>query len=250
MISLYSTKILPQIFEQQISPFYQWIQKLQFKFDFFEIVVLPKHTITLLQIFKNHNTFAYKTLIDIVATDNPSRNRRFTLSYLLLTVKHNNRVQLSTAVDNMGKVPTASLLYQSANWSEREVWDLFGIIFLEHTDLRRILTDYGFKGYPLRKDYPVVGFVETAYSNVHKLVRYKLTELAQIGHVPTRRNTWVCLDKPYFLSEEEDIVLFFRNAVNFSKFDPSEDEELPKLKDTQLFIDEALQDIYEIVPQQ
>jgi NADH:ubiquinone oxidoreductase subunit C len=121
----------------------------------------------------------YKTLIAITAADFLENTERFKIFYFLLSYKLNNRLILS--INTTDKIPISSItsLYQGANWYEREVWDLFGIFFINHPDLRRILTDYGFEGFPFRKDFPQTGFVEIRYDDEKKYVLYEALELTQ-----------------------------------------------------------------------
>ena len=126
----------------------------------------------------NKNT-NFKQLIDITATDYPENERRFKLVYLLLSHEFNIRVLIDCFV-NENEIPTSlTKIYPSANWMEREVFDMYGISFKDHPDLRRILTDYGFKGYPLRKDFPLTGYNEVRYSEEEKKVIYEPVKLEQ-----------------------------------------------------------------------
>lgn len=121
----------------------------------------------------------FKQLIDICAVDYPERSKRFEVVYHLLSLKNNTRLRVKLLTDKNTPVDTVSLLYPTAGWFEREVWDMFGVFFNGHLDLRRILTDYGFDGHPLRKDFPLTGFVETRYDEDEKRVIYEPVELMQ-----------------------------------------------------------------------
>jgi NADH/F420H2 dehydrogenase subunit C len=118
-------------------------------------------------------------LIDITAVDYPSKNPRFAVFYQFISIQYNQRFMVKVLTDGVTPLISLSSLYNSSNWLEREVWDLFGIFFSEHPDLRRILTDYGFQGFPMRKDFPLSGFVEIAYSDEMKKVIYLPLELTQ-----------------------------------------------------------------------
>ncbi len=118
----------------------------------------------LLVFLKYHSTLLFKTLVDIVVYDVPGRKKRFVVLYLLLSLVFNTRLIVRTQVDEVSSIVSVVRLFQNANWLEREVWDMFGIFFFQHPDLRRILTDYGFSGHPLRKDFPLTGYVELWYS--------------------------------------------------------------------------------------
>ena len=121
----------------------------------------------------------FKVLIDVCGADYPDREKRFEVVYSLLSLKHNRRVRMKTMTDEHTPVPSAVTIFSSANWYERETWDLYGIFFSDHPDLRRILTDYGFEGHPLRKDFPLTGYVEMRYSEEAKRVVYEPVKLAQ-----------------------------------------------------------------------
>jgi NADH-quinone oxidoreductase subunit C len=118
-------------------------------------------------------------LMDITGVDYPDRPERFEVVYELLGIAHNARVRVKIATDADTPVPTATHVYKSAGWYERETWDMFGIKFEGHPDLRRILTDYGFEGHPLRRDFPLTGFVETRYDPEQKRVVYEPVKLQQ-----------------------------------------------------------------------
>jgi len=121
----------------------------------------------------------FKILIDITAVDWPERGQRFEVVYNLLSIKHNQRVRIKAAVAEDILVPSICGIYRAAGWFEREVWDMFGIMFSDHPDLRRILTDYGFEGHPLRKDFPTTGYVELRYDDEQKRVVYEPVSLPQ-----------------------------------------------------------------------
>ncbi|MAJ22320.1 MAG: NADH-quinone oxidoreductase subunit C [Candidatus Pelagibacter sp. TMED64] len=121
----------------------------------------------------------FRQLIDITAIDYPDQSKRFVLVYLLLSHENNQRVVLKTEVQEQDSIPTITKIFPSANWMEREVFDMYGLSFKDHPDLRRILTDYDFKGYPLRKDFPLTGHNEVRYSENKKKVIYEPIKLEQ-----------------------------------------------------------------------
>ncbi len=121
----------------------------------------------------------FKLLIDICGADYPERAERFEVVYHLLSLRHNLRLRVKVATDEDTPVPTVTSVYSTAGWFEREAWDLFGIYFGGHPDLRRILTDYGFDGHPLRKDFPLTGYVELRYDPEQQRVVYEPVKLAQ-----------------------------------------------------------------------
>ena len=121
----------------------------------------------------------FSTLVDITAVDYPERAKRFSVVYHFLSMYENKRIRLRVAAREEDMVPSIVSVHPSANWFEREVYDMFGILFSGHPDLRRILTDYGFRGYPLRKDFPTTGYTEVRYSEVEKRVVYEPVSLVQ-----------------------------------------------------------------------
>ena len=121
----------------------------------------------------------FKQLMDICGVDYPERNPRFDVVYTLLSLTNNNRIRVKIGTAEDISVPTVTGVFSAANWWEREVWDLFGILFTDHPDLRRILTDYGFQGHPLRKDFPLTGYVELRYDDEKKRVVYEPVKLTQ-----------------------------------------------------------------------
>ena len=121
----------------------------------------------------------FKQLVDICAVDYPERDQRFEVVYNLLSLKHNFRIRVKVYADETTPVDSMTSIFSGANWFEREVWDMYGISFNDHPDLRRILTDYGFEGHPLRKDFPLTGFVEVRYDQTEKRVVYEPVKLMQ-----------------------------------------------------------------------
>lgn len=128
---------------------------------------------------KDNSKCLFKALMDIAGVDYPQREKRFEVVYNLLSLKHNMRIRLKVHIAQDEIMPSVTDLYPSANWWEREVWDLYGIPFGGHPDLRRILTDYGFEGHPLRKDFPLTGFSEVRYDDKKKRVIYEPVMLPQ-----------------------------------------------------------------------
>jgi NADH-quinone oxidoreductase subunit C len=122
---------------------------------------------------------AFNQLSDLTAVDYPERPERFELVYQLLSMRNNMRLRLLAAVGEGQAVPSATTVYSAANWAEREVWDMFGIFFAGHPDLRRLLTDYGFEGHPLRKDFPLTGHVEVRYDDTQRRVVNEPVSLVQ-----------------------------------------------------------------------
>jgi len=121
----------------------------------------------------------FKVMVDVTAADYPERAERFEVVYNLLSLTHNQRIRLKVCTDENTPVPSAVPFFNSAGWFEREVWDMFGVFFDGHPDLRRMLTDYGFEGHPLRKDFPLTGYVEVRYDDEQKRVVYEPVKLKQ-----------------------------------------------------------------------
>ena len=128
---------------------------------------------------KTNDKCRFKQLIDITAVDYLQKEKRFKIVYLLLSHENNLRIIININIDEKTTVPSITKIFPSANWMEREVFDMYGIFFKDHPDLRRILTDYGFKGYPLRKDFPLTGHTEVRYSEDKKKVIYEPVKLDQ-----------------------------------------------------------------------
>ncbi|MGH6816169.1 MAG: NADH-quinone oxidoreductase subunit C, partial [Hyphomicrobiaceae bacterium] len=121
----------------------------------------------------------FKVLIDICGVDYPNRPRRFDVVYHLLSLAKNRRIRVKVETDESLPVPSAVSVFPAANWFEREAFDMYGILFEGHPDLRRLLTDYGFSGYPMRKDFPLTGYVEVRYDDDQKRVVYEPVKLTQ-----------------------------------------------------------------------
>ena len=133
----------------------------------------------ILFILKNHFKYHYKMLTCISSVDYPENLFRFQLVYELLSLKFNNRIRIKILTSELSPVNSIESVFQGASWWECEIWDMFGIFFTNHHNLTRILTDYGFQGYPLRKDFPLSGFSETKYNSIKSRVVYENIELAQ-----------------------------------------------------------------------
>lgn len=170
------------------------IKKVQVVRNILVIKTVVSKLYAVLNFLKCHTLTQFKLLVDIVCYDTPGQNFRFSLIYNLLSLDNNYRVFIKTKVfEKSPFIDTVTSLFPGAGWLEREVWDLFGIFFLNNLDLRRILTDYGFKGYPLRKDFPVTGFTEVVYDDLQKQVVYKDLELTQSFRGFNFKNSWMSL---------------------------------------------------------
>jgi len=131
------------------------------------------------QFLKEDDTCRFSTLVDITAVDHPDRERRFDVVYHFLSMYQNQRIRVRVEVREDDMVPSLIPVHKAANWFEREVFDMFGILFSGHPDLRRLLTDYGFRGHPLRKDFPTTGYTEVRYDEAQKRVVYEPVKLVQ-----------------------------------------------------------------------
>ena len=144
------------------------IKKTSITFNELLIETSDEDLINVILFLKSHDKLKFRQLIDIAGIDYPEEEKRFKLIYLLLSHEKNIRIKISINLEIGKKIPTITKIYPSANWMEREVFDMYGIDFIDHPDLRRILTDYNFEGHPLRKDFPLTGFKEVRYSEEKK----------------------------------------------------------------------------------
>ena len=143
------------------------------------LVVERDSIVKVLTGLRDGGNLRFKQLMDVCCVDYPDREERFEVVYNLLSQTRNLRIRIKLTTDEQTPVPSATGVFSCAGWWERETWDLFGIFFSGHPDLRRILTDYGFEGHPLRKDFPQTGYVEVRYDNDQKRVVYEPVQLAQ-----------------------------------------------------------------------
>ncbi|MCY4591959.1 MAG: NADH-quinone oxidoreductase subunit C [Alphaproteobacteria bacterium] len=139
----------------------------------------PDSVLAVLRFLRADSQCLFSILVDLCGVDWPDREQRFEVVYNLLSIRHNLRVRVKIATDEETPVPTATGLFRSAEWNEREAWDMYGIFFSDHPDLRRLLTDYGFEGHPMRKDFPLTGTVEVRYDDDQKRVIYEPVSLVQ-----------------------------------------------------------------------
>jgi len=159
----------------------KYIKRVQLKKGEYNIYLNTSEDIEKVLYFLKYNINSqFKLLMDICGIDNIQRDKnRFEISYNLLSVKYNIRIHIKTYINEFVPINSVIKIFKSANWYEREIWDMFGIFFKNHKDLRRILTDYGFEGFPLRKDFPQTGYVELRYNNDYKHLIYEPVELSQ-----------------------------------------------------------------------
>uniref|UniRef100_A0A8D0DJ38 NADH dehydrogenase [ubiquinone] iron-sulfur protein 3, mitochondrial n=1 Tax=Salvator merianae TaxID=96440 RepID=A0A8D0DJ38_SALMN len=177
-----------EVMQKQLSAFGEYVAEIMPKyvqqvqltcFNELEILIHPDGVIPVLMFLKDHTNAQFKSLADLTAVDVPTRQNRFEIVYNLLSLHYNSRIRVKTYTDELTPIESAVPVHQAANWYEREVWDMFGVFFANHPDLRRILTDYGFEGHPFRKDFPLSGYVEVRYDDTVKRVVAEPVELAQ-----------------------------------------------------------------------
>ena len=144
-----------------------------------EIECDKNNILSVLKKLKENNDFVFDQLLDITAVDNPSREHRFDLIYIVQSLKKNKKLILKTPLKENDSIETITSVHKAADWYERECYDLFGIEFTNHPDLRRIMTDYNFEGHPLRKDFPLTGHTEVRYDDLEKKVIYEPVKLSQ-----------------------------------------------------------------------
>lgn len=157
----------------------KYVQQFSVWKDELTIYVAPSAILPTMLFLKNNTACQFKQVLDVTAADYPSRTNRFNVVYNLLSVRHNSRIRVKTYANETTPVPSITPLFNGANWFERETYDLFGVFFEGHPDLRRILTDYGFEGHPLRKDFPTTGYTEVRYDEEKKRIIYEPLELTQ-----------------------------------------------------------------------
>ncbi|KAI9098586.1 hypothetical protein DFS34DRAFT_593212 [Phlyctochytrium arcticum] len=157
----------------------KYIQQFSVYKDELTLYVAPSALIPTMLFLRDHTATQFKQIADIAGVDYPSRSNRFEVVYNLLSLRYNNRIRVKTYATEVSPVPSVTPLFPGANWFEREAYDMYGIYFVNHPDLRRILTDYGFEGHPMRKDFPLTGYVEVRYDDERKRVIAEPLELSQ-----------------------------------------------------------------------
>ena len=155
------------------------LEEVEIEYDELAIVARPESIVRVLSFLRDDVNCQFKQLMDVCGVDYPGRLQRFDVVYNLLSLTHNRRIRVKIRTDGQAAVPTVTGVFSSAGWWEREAYDLYGIWFRDHPDLRRILTDYGFDGYPLRKDFPLTGYLEVRYDDEQKRIVYEPVKLTQ-----------------------------------------------------------------------
>ena len=179
------------------------IVKMQITYKELLIIVKKKNLLDVLIKLKEGEEYLFAVLIDICGVDFPDKDNRFTIVYQLLSLVHNQRIRVQIQVSDEDFVPSIKNIFGSAHWYEREVWDMYGILFEGNDDLRRILTDYGFSGFPMRKDFPVTGNVEIRYDIEKQKIVYEPVKLAQEFRNFDVRSPWEGHD--YVLPGDEKV---------------------------------------------
>jgi len=158
----------------------KYVQKVQVtNGNELEVMIHPDGIIPIMSFLKNHTNAQYLNIVDIACVDVPTRQNRFEIVYMLMSLMYNSRIMVKTYTDELTPIQSITPIFKGANWFEREIYDMFGVFFANHPDLRRILTDYGFEGHPFRKDFPLSGYVEVRYDEEVKRVVAEPIELAQ-----------------------------------------------------------------------
>lgn len=155
------------------------ILKIQMHQKEISLVIRRNHLLPILLFLKNHIKYQFKILTCISGVDYPFNKYRFKIVYELLSIRYNIRLRVKVLTNELAPVESCGHIFAAANWYESETWDMYGIFFTNHTNLTRLLTDYGFEGYPLRKDFPLSGFVEASYDYTRKRVINERVELSQ-----------------------------------------------------------------------
>lgn len=155
------------------------IKKVKIRDNECTILIEAKDLNKVLFFLRNNTNSLFASLVNISCIDFPNKDKRFKLIYNLLSYKFKTRLRIGLYLGELDHINSITSIFSSAGWLEREVWDLFGVYFSNHPDLRRILTDYGFEGFPLRKDFPITGFVQLRYDDEKKSVLYESLEVAQ-----------------------------------------------------------------------
>jgi NADH dehydrogenase (ubiquinone) Fe-S protein 3 len=173
----------------------KWIQSSSLEKGEMIFVIHPEYILPFFTFLRDHTNTQFKMVLDITAVDYPTRDKRFEVVYNLLSIHYNSRIRIKTCVDEITPVDSLVSLYPGANWFERETWDLFGIYFANHPDLRRILSDYMFQGHALRKDFPLSGFVEVKYDDAEKRVITEPLQMTQEFRYFDMSSPWEVTDR-------------------------------------------------------
>ena len=175
-----------------------------FKDQYNEINIKKRDVLETIQLLKEDQNLQYDQLIDLTAIDYPSREKRFDIIYILLSMAQNERIVVKTSLKEDENIESITSIHKAADWYERECYDLFGINFLNHPDLRRIMTDYNFEGHPLRKDFPLSGHTEVRYDELEKQVVYEPVKLTQEYRNFDYMSPWEGLDNHLIVDDKSE----------------------------------------------
>jgi len=198
----------------------KYVQKVQVtNGDELEVMIHPEGIVPVLSFLKDHTNAQFTNLADLCAVDIPTRQNRFEIVYNLLSLRFNQRIRVKTYTDELTPVPSTNFIFAAANWYEREAWDMYGVFFSNHPDLRRILTDYGFEGHPFRKDFPLVGYVEVRYDDEVKRVVAEPVELIQEWRKFDYNSPWETFPK-FREQATEEVSLIDEKKVDAKPAEP------------------------------
>ena len=178
-VRLPAHEYFPKYAEYLLNMLPRYIEQANLYKDELTIYISPNSLIPVMTFLRDHSNAEFKSLVDISGVDYPGREARFELVYHLLSIRYSARLRVKTYASEVQGVPSLAGIFASANWFEREIWDMYGVRFEGHPDLRRILTDYGFKGHPFRKDFPLTGYVEVRYDEEQKRVVVEPIQMTQ-----------------------------------------------------------------------
>ncbi|VBB68587.1 NADH-ubiquinone oxidoreductase chain C [invertebrate metagenome] len=189
-------QILQDLGDYVGAAFVQEVEAIAIVNDELTLTVQRLALIKILTFLRDDSNCQFRQLMFVTGADYPERERRFEVVYHLLSLCHNQRIRVKVEASEEKLVPSVTSLFSSANWFEREVWDMYGVAFTDHPDLRRLLTDYGFEGHPLRKDFPLTGYSEIRYDDEHKRVVYEPVQLTQEFRTFDFLSPWEGYDEP------------------------------------------------------
>lgn len=168
----------------------RFIKQIEHNFDETIFYTKSDFLINFTYFLRDHTSTLFKTLIDVTCVDFPDRSKRFEVVYNLLSLKYNKRIRIKVLTNDYEPIPSLFPIYSSATWHEREVWDLYGVFFENHNDLRRILTDYGFQNHPFRKDFPLSGYYQLRFDAEVNQIVFEKTSLLQQSRMFDFKSPW------------------------------------------------------------
>lgn len=195
----------------------KYVQKVQLTSgDELEVLIAPEGVVPVLQFLKDHHQAQFANLVDIAGMDVPSRKYRFEVIYNILSLRYNSRIRVKTYTDELTPLDSCFEVFKAANWYEREIYDMYGVFFANHPDLRRILTDYGFEGHPQRRDFPLSGYVEV-YLKIFLFDEREYNTFEHFSYaMMMRRNVWFASLWNWLRNSESSIYLLLGNNFPIS----------------------------------